>query len=80
MRKLLSFPALAEIVPDDLEERLLCLSTQLTGFFKRKHRPLGFDPFTKEMKITVNGYITSARKSLKKFGFTLPAYERSVEL
>ena len=80
VRKLLRFQPLAEIVPDDLEERLQCLSTRLRGFFKRQHRPLGFDPFTKEMKLAVNGYIASARSSLGRLGFTLPAYERPVEV
>ena len=79
VRKLLRFPPLASMVPTDLEERLLCLSTQVKGFFKREHRgpPLDFDPFTREMKVTVNRAIGEARRSLKKLGFTLPAYERA---
>ena len=80
LRKLLDFPPLAEIRPSDLEERIHCLSGQLTGLFKRKHlKPLDFDPFTMEMKKEINAHLATARETMKKLGFELPAYERPVD-
>ena len=80
LRKLLDFPPLADIRPTNFEERLQCLSAQLTGLAKRKHQPLTFDPFTDAMKRKINGYIASTKESLKKLGFIkLPGYERLVE-
>ena len=76
VKRLLDFSPLAEIRPRNLEERLLCLSAQLDGFFKRQRPPLDFDPFTAAMKEKINGHLASARKSLKRLGFKLPAYER----
>ena len=77
VKRLLEFPYLAEIRPNDLEDRLLCLSAHMEGFFKRKPHHLGFDPFTSSMKAEVNRNIARARLLLGKRGFRLPSYERS---
>lgn len=81
VRKLLTnFPPLKLIVPDEevLENRLLCLSSQLSGFFKRKKQSLDFDPYSNEVKKTVNENISKARKILSNAGFEIPNYEKPV--
>ena len=63
--------------PDDLEQRLLCLSENLQGGFKRKSRKLEKDPYTEEMKKEINSVIGSARSMLLKIDskLILPHYE-----
>ena len=81
VRKLLtSFTPLKSIVPNEemLEDRLLCLSSQLSGFFKRKKQELNFDPYTNEIKIKINDNISKAREILNKAGFKIPNYEKPV--
>ena len=81
VKKLLtSFTPLKSIVPDEeiLEDRLLCLSSQLNGYFKRKKQNLKFDPYTNEIKIKINDNISKAREVLNKAGFKIPNYEKPV--
>ena len=77
---LTNFSPLKSIVPDKevLENRLLCLSSQLRGFFKRKKKSLDFDPSSNEMKKTINENISKARKVLSNAGFEIPNYEKPV--
>nr|XP_039267939.1 WSC domain-containing protein 2-like [Styela clava] len=63
---------------NDLQNRLLCLQLASTGDFKRKKRPLKFDPFPDEAKIQINEQIELLDSTLQKAGLEpLPDYKRS---
>ncbi|CAK8695515.1 sialate:O-sulfotransferase 1-like [Clavelina lepadiformis] len=68
------------ISPDNLQQRLLCLSQELNGENKRKKGKLTIDSFTNSMKERLNQDIVEARKIINEHGlnFLLPKYERSV--
>ena len=82
IRKLLTtFAPLKPVLPDskELEERLLCLSSQLTGFFKRKKQKLNYDQiYTKKVEEVLNEDIKQARKVLIEAGFAIPNYTKPV--
>ena len=53
--------------PDDLEERLLCLSENLRGGFKRNRVDQG-KLYTNELKAIINSNIDYAQEALIKHG------------
>ena len=81
IRKLLTtFAPLKPILPssEELEDRLMCLSSELTGLFKRKKKKLGFDPYSKEMEQVLNEDIRQTSKVLVEAGFSIPNYTKPV--
>ncbi|XP_028662415.1 WSC domain-containing protein 1-like [Erpetoichthys calabaricus] len=53
------------------DERLLCVESNQDGHFKRSGvRQRGFDPFTVEMKMQIDGYITIVDAALRTHNFT----------
>ena len=68
--------------PKNLHQRLLCMSENLTGSFKRKSRTLPKDPFTPEIKKKIESIINSSREVLSKIdeGLNLPQYSPEVYL
>ena len=66
IRKILKFLEMTNgYKPDNLEERLLCLSENLRGGFKRKH-PEKQNPYTNELKQIMNLRIDQAQETLNK--------------
>ncbi|XP_044296863.1 WSC domain-containing protein 2 [Varanus komodoensis] len=54
-----------------LEDRLLCVEGQKDGNFKRSGlRKLEYDPYTPEMRRTINGYIRMVDEALKRRNLT----------
>lgn len=53
------------------EERLLCAECNKDGHFKRSgaRRP-AFDPFTRDMKRLIDGYITAVDQALRASNYT----------
>ena len=82
LRKLLtSFAPLKPILPNsnELEDRLMCLSSQLTGLFKRKKQKLNYDHlYSKQVVDILNEDIRQTRKVLAEAGFVIPSYTRPV--
>ena len=68
--------------PKNLQQRLLCMSENLTGSFKRKSKTLSKDPFTPEIKKKIESIINSSREILSKVdeGLNLPQYSPEVYL
>lgn len=58
--------------PDDLEQRLSCLSQELTGYNRRKKKPLTFDPYSNKTKRVVNEAIDEVRRVLIEKSFDNP--------
>ena len=77
MQKLLLFPPLKQILnPFDEKSRLLCLSEQQDGYFKRKKPKMNLlDIFTNTQKFKVNRIIKDTRELLSNYGYELPDYE-----
>ncbi|XP_039254712.2 sialate:O-sulfotransferase 1-like isoform X1 [Styela clava] len=62
---------------NNIEERLICLESNLSGNFKRPKRTLSFDPYPQKSKDIVNYFIKTAREILAKRNLpTLPLYEK----
>ena len=74
IRKIVEFLPLQELKPDNLEDRLQCMSLQLTGRFKR-NRKRNFDPYDEDSKLEINTYIQQIRDILKQKDIELPRYE-----
>ncbi|CAK8690671.1 unnamed protein product [Clavelina lepadiformis] len=68
------------ISPDNLQQRILCLSQQLNGDHKRRKHKLTIDPFTNSMKHKFNNDILQACKHLDEHGIrnVLSEYERDI--
>ena len=76
MQKLLMFPPLKQILnPFDEKSRLLCLSEQQDGYFKRKKTKMNIDLFNNDRKLIVNRIINDTRELLSNYGYELPHYE-----
>ena len=76
-----TFTPLKPVLPDskELEDRLLCLSSQLTGPFKRKKQKIDYDKiYTKEREEVLNEDIKQTRKVLMEAGFAIPNYTKPV--
>ena len=65
--------------PPDLEQRLLCMSENLQGSYKRNSRELDRNPFTKKMQKKINTKIKTANKILFHVNknLKLPNYDSS---
>jgi len=81
VKEMVEFLANPALHPENLNERLACLSQQLVGDNKRKSSKINFDPFTNEMKKFLNSEINELRKVLSEMGVkkVLPSYEISVK-
>ena len=76
MQKLLMFPPLKKLLnPFDAKSRLLCLSEQQDGYFKRKKSKMNLDIFNNNQKFDVNEIIKDTRELLSNYGYELPHYE-----
>ena len=82
IRKLLTtFAPLKPILPNskELEDRLMCLSSQLTGLFKRKKQKLNYDHlYSKKVEYILNEDIRQTRKTLIEAGFAIPNYTKPI--
>jgi len=82
IRKLLTtFAPLKPILPNskELEDRLMCLSSQLTGLFKRKKQKLNYDHlYSKKVEDILNEDIRQTRKTLIEAGFAIPNYTKPI--
>ena len=80
-RLLTTFAPLKSVLPNsnELEDRLMCLSSQLTGLFKRKKQKLNYDHlYSKQVEDVLNEDIRQARKVLAEAGFLIPNYTKPV--
>ena len=82
IRKLLTtFALLKPILPssEELEGRLMCLSSELTGLFKRKKQKLDYDRiYSKKVEDLLNEDIRQARNVLMEAGFAIPNYTKPI--
>jgi len=80
-RLLTTFAPLKSVLPNsnELEDRLMCLSSQLTGLFKRKKQKLNYDQlYSEQVEDVLNEDIRQARKVLAEAGFSIPNYKKPV--
>ena len=83
IRKVMDFlEQFSKFKPKNLHQRLLCMSENLTGSFKRKSKYLSKDPFTPKIKIKIDSVINSSREILSKVdeSLNLPMYSPDVYL
>lgn len=77
VRKMVEFLPNPLLHPKDLEDRLACLSQEISGLAKRKSRNFTFDLYPPEVRKIINKGIGEMRMKLQDAGIEqeLPPYE-----
>nr|CAB3267769.1 WSC domain-containing protein 1-like [Phallusia mammillata] len=80
VKKMVEFLASKDLKPNDLQDRLACLSQETTGFQKREKRVLDFDPYTaKETKLLYTR-IKKLQKYVDSIDVKLPNYTSKYQI